>query len=153
MSAERSFGVGGGLTAGEAGHPLVFQVVLADVFGNRCDDLKPFLYALPVAKIRTMAFSPSSLKSRDSLNMKANATLRNPAQESPIVVQFSLSLDLVGSIVRAHGYSTGSGSYDLDVSYRANHSHDDLATGPLSDKRIFRSPFEVRSTLNSLVCP
>ena len=148
ISAENSLSVGSGLTTGEAGHPLVFQIILADVFGNRCDGLDVFLPAL--SKAHSSAAVPRLIERHDFLNIKANATLRTPMRETSQgrVVPVSLTLDFANGIVRAEGYPTVSGIYDLDVTYRANHSYDDPATAMVPHERIYRSPFDV-----SMLCP
>ena len=46
LSTGNTFAFGSGLSLGEAGRPLAFQVLVVDLFGNRCDDVG---LSLPIA--------------------------------------------------------------------------------------------------------
>ena len=131
VSAERTFSVGSGLTVGEAGHPLVFQIVLADIFGNRCNG-----FANPLS----MAYPTSS--SFHLLHLKANASLRITTV-SRSIVPVSLSFDVRSNVFRALATPAVSGTYNLDVSYKPNRTRVNSAAFSLSRTNIHGSTYEV----------
>ena len=130
-SAEQTFSVGTGLTVGEAGHPLVFQIVLADIFGNRIVTPLPEVYP--------------SIPKFHLVNLRANASLSIPKLFESIVpiVPVLLSFDMNDGLLRALASPIVSGTYDLDVTFKPNHTCDNSVSCSLSRTNIHGSAFQV----------
>ena len=151
LSTGNTFAFGSGLSLGEAGRPLAFQVLVVDLFGNRCDDVG---LSLPIAAPARPCDAASSrlraLGHRSFLGLKANASLlRSEAAARgggmfPVAFSIATHAGLARTRHARGAHPTQSGAYQLAVSYESNLTQRWIGVSIHEHADVFGSPFQVK---------